>query len=86
MQRGPGRPPKIDRELLHQYLWEHRGRGDYMSGTQGELAEQLGVTQATLSLIMKELAIAGRLTKVGHKFRINSPDVSRWEADPETLF
>lgn len=86
MQRGPGRPPKVDRELLHQYLWEHRGRGNYMSGTQGELAEQLGITQATLSLIMKELSIAGRLSKVGHKFKIHDPDVSRWEATPETLF
>jgi CRP-like cAMP-binding protein len=79
----PGRPPKIDRQLLHEYLWETRGRGNFMPFTQAELASEFGVTTATMSLIFKEMAEQGRLRRVGAKFVIYDPEVHQWEHTPE---
>ena len=78
-----GRPPKVDRQLLHEYLWEQRARGNFMSGTQAELAKEFHVTFATMSLIFKEMAEDGRLRRSGSKFLIYDPDVYRWQVVPE---
>lgn len=85
---GPGRPPKIDRHLLHEYLWNHRGRGNFMTGTQTELAEEFNVTRPTMSVIFKEMADDGRLKRVGAKFLIYDPVTYLWEntPEPERLF
>lgn len=79
-----GRPPKVDRHLLHEYLWNHRGRGNFMSGTQAELAEEFQVTRATMSLIFTEMAQDGRLKRVkGNKFLIYDPELYQWQHTPE---
>lgn len=54
-----------------------------MTYSQGELAKEFGVTQATMSLIFKEMAEDGRLKRVGSKFLIFDPDKHKWENTPE---
>jgi hypothetical protein len=80
---GPGRPPKIDRHLLHEYLWKTRGRGNFMTSTQTELAVEFHVTRPTMSLIFKEMAEDGRLKRVGTKFLIFDPELYQWDHTPE---
>lgn len=85
---GPGRPHKIDRELLHKFLWETSDRSNFMTFSQGELAKEFNVTAATMSLIFKELIEDGRVKKIGAKWKIIEPDVHKWHhvPEPETLF
>lgn len=85
---GPGRPPKIDRQLLHEFLWKTKGRGNFMSQTQTELASEFDVTRPTMSVIFSEMAADGRLKRVGAKFLIYDPDLYQWEhtPEPESLF
>ena len=54
---------KVDRGLLHEYLWKHRNRAGFMSGSQNELAEKLGITKVSMSYILKEMAGYGMLIK-----------------------
>lgn len=87
MSTGPGRPLKLDRDFLHQYIWNTRLPGNYMAFTQGELAEELGVTQATMSATFKDLADQGRVKKFGSKVKVFDPDVTKWTVqNDETLF
>ena len=78
-----GRPPKIDRQLLHEFLWKTRGRGDYMTQTQLELSKEFGVTTATMRLIFQEMAEGNRLRRVGAKFLIRDTGVRRRAHDQE---
>ena len=55
---------KVDRGLLHEYLWKHRTRTNFMSGSQDELADGLGISKTAMSLILKEMAEYGMLVKV----------------------
>lgn len=55
---------KVDRGLLHEYLWKHRTRTGHMSGSQDNLAEGLGISKVAMSLILKEMAGYGMLIKV----------------------
>lgn len=73
---------------MHEFLWKHRGRGNFMSGTQTELAAEFDVTRATMSLIFKEMAEDGRLKRVGGKFLIFDPELYMWQntPEPERLF
>lgn len=79
MGRGPGNTTdKIDRHLLHEYLWSKRGRGDFMPFKVGELAEKLGVTIHTMSKILREMRDTGRVQKVGAKYQIFDPSHAKW--------
>jgi DNA-binding MarR family transcriptional regulator len=79
MSRGPGNTKdKVDRQLLHEYLWKNRGRGDMMMMGVGELAEKLGVTIYTMSTIMRELRDTGRVQKVRGKYQIFDPSEHAW--------
>jgi DNA-binding XRE family transcriptional regulator len=55
---------KVDRGLLHEYLWKHRTRTNHMSGSQDDLAEGLGISKTAMSLILKEMAEYGMLIKI----------------------
>ena len=55
---------KVDRGLLHKYLWKKRSRMDLMSGSQDDLAEGLGISKTAMSLILKEMAEHGMLIKL----------------------
>lgn len=54
---------KVDRELLHAYLWKHRTREGFVSGTQNDLADKLGITKVAMTMILTEMAEKGMLVK-----------------------
>lgn len=54
---------KVDRGLLHEYLWKHRTREGFVAGSQNALAEGLGITKVAMSLILKEMSEYGMLIK-----------------------
>lgn len=79
---------KIDRRLLHKFLWEHRDRYDRIAYSQNELAEMLDIHFATMSLILKEMAENGRLVKIRKgTWKVVDPQVYAFENKTEdTLF
>jgi len=86
-QTKPGNlSDKIDRQLLHEYLWMNRARGDFYPVSQKELAEKLGVTIFTLSRVFRELRDEGRVEKIRGKYRIFDPAHAAWTQKPDTLF
>lgn len=74
-----GRGDKIDRQMLHEYLWKISGRNGMLLISQTELAEDLHVTIFTISNIFREMREDGRVTKVGSKYKITDPEMWRWE-------
>lgn len=55
---------KIDRQALHDMLWEKADRVGKVEIYQTGLAEELGITKPTMSLIIKELTDDGRIRKL----------------------
>lgn len=80
MARGPGNTKdRIDRHMLHEYLWKHRGRNDMMMLSVTELADKLNVTIFTMSKIFGEMREAGRVQKIGRKYQIFDPSERVWD-------
>ena len=79
-----GRPvkDKVDRDLLHEYLWKTSARGGMVSMSQTVLADKLGVTIFTISHIFREMKEGGRLKKIGPKYYVVDPEVWRWNHAP----
>jgi len=80
---------KVDRHLLHQFLWKYRDRSNFMTFKSGQLAEDLGVTVYTMSGILSEMVEKGLLKKVGHKYVVVDPGIAAWaprNPDQESLF
>lgn len=70
----------IDRDLLHEYMWNNcDAKTHKLNKTQVLLAEELDVTTATMSHIFKELMAAGRVRKRGLSFYVTDPAVWRWK-------
>lgn len=69
---------KVDRQLLHEYLWNHRVRGDFVPFTSKELAEKLGISVFQMSRIYGEMKDVGRVEKVGTRYRVFDPSVFAW--------
>lgn len=59
----------VSRPDLHQLLWSRSDRFGRVEVYQKELAEEIGVTQATMSLVMKDLVETGRVKKIAAKRR-----------------
>lgn len=75
--------PKLDRQMLHEFLWEHKDRNGYLHGNACDLAKKFGVTKSTFSVILKEMEEQGRLVRQRRKFLIIDPQVHRWEYTPD---
>lgn len=60
---------KVDRYDLHDHLWDKADRFGRCLIYQKELASELDITQATMSLIVKELTESGRIKKIAAKQR-----------------
>ena len=70
---------QIDRDLLHEYMWDHSDpRTHEFEMTQIELAEALLVTNATISHIFNEFKVAGRIRKKGFSFYVIDPAIFQW--------
>lgn len=72
----------IDRLALHEELWKRADHFGKLEIYQKLLAEELGVTQATMSLIIKDLVGDGRIKKVSAKKR----NVGTYVVRDPTLF
>lgn len=82
-QKTPGNlKDKVDRDLLHEYLWKNSDRRGMYLGSQKDLAEKLGVTHFTISHIFREMKEGGRVKKVGRYYKITDPDKWRWNVSP----
>lgn len=89
-KRGPGNTTdKVDRDMLHEFLWKYRDRSSFMPWEQGELGEMLGVSTWSISMIFKELQEKGAVKKMGRRWKIIDPDVIKWgvtDVGDATLF
>ena len=66
----------IDREMLHELLWERRYGDDLVEIHQQTLAEDLTVTKETMSRVIRDLITDGRLEKLGeHTYRVYDPAI-----------
>lgn len=74
---------KVDRVLLHQFLWKYRDRSNFMSFKSGELAEMLGVSIYTMSRILDEMNKKGLLKKIGNKYCVVEPGIVAWNPNGE---
>lgn len=72
---------KIDRKLLHQMMWKYRDRMNFMTFKSGELAESLGITPFTMSVILREMTSKGFLKKKGSKYVVTDPAIAAWIPD-----
>ena len=72
---------KVDRQLLHQFLWKYRDRSNFVTFQSGELAEMLGVSIWQMSRILGEMTEKGLLRKVGKKYAVIEPALASWAPD-----
>lgn len=80
MARGPGNiTDKVDRDLLHDYLWKKADHNGRIPFTQDKLATDLGINKYTMSTIFREMYDTGRLRKNGSKTFVVDPAIWRWE-------
>lgn len=83
--RGRGRTDdKVDRGLLHEYMWKHRDGLDRYMGTQQDLAAKLGLTVFSLSHIFGEMVATGRVRKIRGRFYITDPKLWAWQHSTPT--
>ena len=69
------RSDSIDRDLLHVYLWDKRGRKNILGPDHSGagLARQFGWSRHTPVRIFGELVEAGKLTKTKQGYQVNDP-------------
>lgn len=64
----------IDRDGLHELLWERRYDGDLVTLSQLELADQLATSKYTINRVVKKMCEEGRLEHVGDQvYRVVEP-------------
>lgn len=68
---------RIDRELLHAWLWKRRGRNNIIPLTQIEIAEILRFSIYTCNRMIAELIAAGKVTRNGNMYRVVDPKETR---------
>lgn len=75
---------KIDRDLLHDYLFQKSDRHNMITISPTELAEELGITVYSMSRILSEMRKAGRLRKVGTRTEVVDPGLYVWSNPQST--
>lgn len=75
---------KVDRDLLHEYLWKRsESRSHKVMIQQTLLAENLGITPFTMTRIFSEMLVSGRLKRARGVYYVVDPSVWRWKNTPE---
>lgn len=80
-----GQPNKLDRDAFHALLWRRASASGKLLLNQSALAEELDLDRTTIVRLMGEMAMQGRLTKIGERqhrhslYRVVDPDVWRWK-------
>lgn len=75
-----GRPPHIDRDRFHQYMWNIRRNGTSLLNTM-KVAELLELSEESIETAVRDLKAQGRIAP--HK-RTGGKGVSYLVADPDT--
>lgn len=73
---------KVDRDLLHEFMWKHADHNGRFTMSQKELADALSVSVYTMSTIFHEMLVSGRLRKVKWNFFVMEPNLWRWKNPP----
>lgn len=69
---------KVDRGLLHEYLWSVRDRFDVVKIDQKALSMELSLSNFTISHLLKKMVEDGQLQRLGNsKFIVNDPMTHR---------
>lgn len=73
--------PKIhSREDLYRFMWDHIDYRGRLSLSQGEVAQQFGISYQRLSIAMSEFIGMGMINKYGHEFTLlYDPDKIPWK-------
>lgn len=78
---------KVDRQLLHEYMWANTDRRGMFNLRQGDLAKSLGIHVVRMSYILAEMCEKGMLKKYGTtrnaKYQVINPDILKWETQTE---
>lgn len=79
---------KVDRGLLHDYLWETKDRNDIVKINQQYLSKELNINSFTLSHLLIKMVEEGRLDRLGNsRFMVKDPTTWRLESSKmDTLF
>lgn len=75
---------KIDRDMLHAYLYRHSNNRGRITVKHIDLAEDLGIRDDHLGRIMNEMAAAGRVKRItssnnGVVYSVRDP--TEWEKE-----
>lgn len=79
-----GQPNKVDRQLLHEFLWKRAGNSGKVTIDQTKLAEQLGLSRTTVVRIIGEMGLEGRVKKISERqhrrclYRVTDPETWKW--------
>lgn len=76
----------VDRVAVHMALWDKSDRQHKIEIYQKELAQKMSITQATMSLVIKDLSEEGRIKKIASRPRNVGVYVVRDPADFEHEF
>lgn len=69
---------KVDRDLLHEFLFNKADRSGRITMTQIEIAELIGIGNTHLSRIYKEFKAEGRIRRIGTHYYIEDPAKWAW--------
>lgn len=75
---------RVDRDMLHQHLWQTKDRYGYMTYQSKELAERLGISVYHMSRILSELQEQGKIQRIsggrGLKWKVIDPTITQWSS------
>ena len=78
---------KVDRNLLHEYLWEIRDRTDIVKIDQQALSDELNISNFTLSHLLRRMVEDGQLERLGNsRFIVKDPITWGFNPNQQTLF
>ena len=79
--------PKFhNREDLYRFMWQHVDYRGRLTLSQGEVAEQFGISYQRLSIAVNEFIGMNMISKYGHEFTLlYDPDRIPWDTGFQQL-
>lgn len=85
MPRG-GYRPLIDRESIYRTIYDYADRNGYLTVTQREMSNIVGMSYQAMSEVFSEFIDMGMISKSGRKFQIMyDPDEIPWDGKYKAL-
>jgi len=85
VKEDPKRRTKLDRDLLHKYLWDNSDRLGRIKINVTDLSADLGISRFGLQTVFREFLAGGRMkefSRAAHGIKIytiTDPNVWRWK-------